>query len=363
MTPNWTIRLPDGQYDGPDPDGFLPRDEIVAMLERYGAEAPVRTGVEVTAVDPEPDGGFMLSTSTGPIRTPAVVVATGMFQTERPAPFIGRLPARVLQLHTSRYRNPGALPPGGVLVVGSGQSGCQIAEELLEAGRTVHLSVGSAGRAPRRYRGRDVFHWLAASGFLDRTVDKLPSPRAKFAPNPHATGRNGGHTINLHRFARDGMRLHGHVQGVEGETIRFAADLHANLAAADTFAAELTAGLDRFIAAAGISAPAPDPSNTDEYEGQDGFAIAEQAELNLAAEGISTVSWAGGYRFDYSLVHAPVLDSDGFPITARGVTRVPGIYFLGMQFLHDGKSAILYGVGDDAVHVARHLAGAPTDED
>lgn len=362
VTPNWTIRLPAGAYNGPDPDGFLPRDEIVAMLERYAAGAPVRSGVQVTAVDPEPAGGFTVSTGSGPIRAANVIVATGTFQSERPSPFGSHLPARVLQLHTSGYRNPGTLPPGAVLVVGSGQSGCQIAEELLEAGRTVHLSVGTAGRVPRRYRGRDIFHWLAGSGFLDRTVDKLPSPKAKFAGNPHATGRGGGHTINLHRFARNGMRLHGHVQGVRGERVRFAADLHANLAAADTFAADLTGGIDEYIRNAGVDAPPPDAANTDEYDGHDGFAIPEQAELDLAAEGISTVIWAGGYRFDYSLVHAPVLDPDGFPITRRGVTRVPGLYFLGMHFLYDGKSSILYGVGGDAEHVARHLAGGGADD-
>ena len=362
VTPNWTIRLPGGHYDGPDPDGFQPRDEIVAMLARYADRAPVRTGVEVTAVDLEADGGFTVSTSTGPIRTPAVIIATGMYQSERPSPLDGRLPARVLQLHTSGYRNPDALPPGAVLVVGSAQSGCQIAEELLEAGRTVHLSVGTAGRVPRRYRGRDVFHWLLGTGFFDRTPDKLPSPRAKFAGNPHATGRGGGHTINLHRFARDGMRLHGHVQGVDGEQIGFAPDLHANLAAADKFAADITQGFDEYIRTAGIDAPASDATSTDEYEGLDGFETPEQADINLAAEGISTVIWAGGYRFDYSLVHAPVLDSDGFPVTRRGVTRVPGLYFLGMHFLYDGKSAILLGVGGDAAHVAQRLVGEATDE-
>jgi len=240
-------------------------------------------------------------------------------------------------------------------VVGSGQSGAQIAEELLEAGRDVHLSTGSAGRAPRRYRGREMFGWLMDTGFGELTADKLPSPQAKFAGNPHVSGKRGGHTLNLHRFARDGMALYGHVADIDGHRVRFAPDLHENLRKADQFAAKLFEEIDRYIEEQGLDTPPRSPENTDEHEGREGFEQPLREELYLGAASIGSVIWAGGYRFDFVLVHAPVLDQDGFPITQRGVTAIPGLYFLGMHFLHNASSSLLFGVGGDASHVAEHL--------
>ena len=183
VTPNWSIRLPGATYAGSEPDGFMPRDELVAHLERYAGGAPVRTGVRAAAVDRDPvDDGWIVETSEGPIRTRSVIVATGMFERPRLPPSAGALSPRVVSLHTDAYRNPEALPPGGVLVVGSGQSGCQVAEELLEAGRDVVLSVGTTGRMRRRYRGRDTMAWLWDLGFMDRPVTALESPRDRYGP-------------------------------------------------------------------------------------------------------------------------------------------------------------------------------------
>ena len=357
VTPNWTVKLPGATYAGPEPDAFMPRDAIVAHLERYAAEAPVRTGVRVTAVDPAPTGAeWIVETSDGPLRTRAVIVATGMFGQPR-RPSAGRaLPTRILSLHTDEYRNPEALPPGGVLVVGSGQSGCQVAEELLEAGRDVHFAVGSTGRMRRRYRGRDSMAWAWDLGMLNRPAAALESPQERFASNPHVSGKRGGHTLNLHRFAADGITLHGHLRGIDGERAAFAPDLHASLRKADTVAAEISKVIDGYIERSGIEAPAAAPDNTDEYPGTDGFDQPEREELDLRARRISTVIWARGFNFDFRWVHAPVFDERGFPITQGGLTTETGLAFLGLVFLSKQRSPLLSGVGDDAEHVVETLA-------
>ena len=184
-----------------------------------------------------------------------VVVATGMYQRPKIPAFSSGLPTDILQLHSGQYRNPASLPPGAVLVVGSGQSGCQIAEELYKSGRRVYHSIGSAGRAPRRYRGKDTYEWLVLAGFFDRTPDMLPSPKARFAPDPHLSGAGGGHTLNLHRFARDGVTLLGHLRGVTDGRLDVAPDLHDSLSKADQFEAQLVKLIDGYIAKNGLDAP------------------------------------------------------------------------------------------------------------
>ena len=265
--PNWTVAFPDAPYDGPEPDGYMPRDEVAARVADYAAriEAPLALETAVSRLVPGVDG-LRLETSNGPIDAREVVVAIGSFHDPRIPPVGAALPARITQIHSHDYRNPAALPPGAVLVVGSGQSGVQIAEELFAAGRPVVLSVGSAGRFPRRYRGSDVFRWLAGlSGRGDElgtpmpTPADLPDPRLRLAGNPHLSGHRGGHDTNLRRFAADGMTLIGRITDVHGERLAIAPDLPANLAWADRFFDERFRDLvDRFIERAGIDAPADD---------------------------------------------------------------------------------------------------------
>lgn len=357
VTPNWTVQLPGCDYQGDDPDGFMLRDEVVAYLQRYAASfaAPLRLGVEVTAL--RRDGaGFVADTSDGPLQARSVIVATGAFQLPRIPAVAGGMPEDVHQLHSSRYRDPGSLPDGAVLVVGSGQSGAQIAEELNEAGREVVLAVSRAGRAPRRYRGRDTSAWMADLGFLEQTVDRLEDPGQRYAANMHVSGKRGGHTINLHAFARDGIRLVGKVAGAIDGTLQLADDLHANLAAADRRAVEIRTAIDGHIAANGIDAPDPEPA--DDYEGTDGFDLPRVGSLDLAAEGISTVIWATGYRHGFDWIDLDVTDPHGNPIHQRGVTNHPGLYFLGLNWLHKAKSGLLYGVGEDAAYTVAHLTAA-----
>ena len=357
LTPNWSFRLPGADYQGSDPHGFMGRLEIIATFEEYVRrfQLPVQFGERVSSVTPLRSGqGYLVETPETTWTTRNVVVATGLYQRAKKPLMSADLAPQLTQLHSIQYRHPGALPPGAVLVVGSGQSGCQIAEELYLSGHRVYLCTSSAGRAPRRYRGKDIFEWLQLSGFLDRTVDVLPSPKAKFAANPHLSGRDGGRTLNLHQFARDGVTLLGHILDGRGHTIKLAPDIKDNLAKADQFEAELVKLVDTFIAQAGLEAPLEELPLL-----RDGFAAEELPELDLSQAGVTSIIWAFGFAFDFNLVKLPVFDGDGYPIQQRGVTAFPGLYFVGLPWLYKNKSGLLSGVGEDAEYIASAIA---TDE-
>lgn len=349
-TPNWQSWLPGAEIPGDDPDGFLTRDEIVAYFEEYVAQfdLPVRYGVHVDSVTPNKSGrGYVVETSIGRFEAENVVIAIGLYQQPKTPAFSRDFPPEVKQIHSDEYRNPESLPAGSVLVVGSGQSGAQIAEELYQSGRKVYLSVSRAGRVPRRYRGKDANWWHDRMGDYERTVDQLPSPQAKFAGKPQISGKDGGHTLNLHQFARHGVTLLGRIQGVLDGTLVLAQDLHENLERADKFEADFVRKIDEFIANNGIDAPEEVPPQL-----RDGYNFEPVCGLNLRAANITSVIWATGYSFDFSMVRVPVFDSDGFPIQKRGVTNYPGLYFVGMPWLHNAKSGILFGVAQDAAHIA-----------
>jgi putative flavoprotein involved in K+ transport len=327
---------------------------------------PVRTGVNVEAIEQD-DSTFLVRTDSETIRADAVVVATGSFAVPRIPDWNSELPEAILQIAATEYRNPGALPDGAVLVVGSGQTGAQIAEELAGAGRKVFLSVGGAGRILRTYRGKDSSWWLTrvdpwtpemAPPRLLVPVEMLPNPAWRFAPNPHSSGKDGGHTINLHRLARDGMTLTGHAVGADDGAIVFADNLRENLTKADQFAAGFCAGIDRWVSEKGWDIPPPDETNTDEYYGLEGFDQEPPLRLDVAAAGISTVIWAGGFTHDFSWVKPAPLDEFRYPIHTGGVTSVPGLCFAGLHFQTNPTSDLFYGVAQDSAHVASHLAAA-----
>ncbi len=362
VTPNAMTRLPGLSYRPAEPEVFLPRDEIVSMLQGYAAGfgAPVRGGVSVESLDRSAgEDGYVLETTDGPIRARAVVVAAGFHgRVNRPA-FATRLPARIQQLGVTEYRRAESLPPGAVLVVGSAQSGCRIAEDLHDAGRVVYLSVGSAGRLPRRYRGRDTMLWTILAGRLELTEDVWPDPRGRFAPNAACSGTRGGHTLNLHRFSRDGIRLLGRLEGIDGETLAIAPDLHDQLRKVDRSAEIVCEQIDRLIEAEGLDAPPADPAdptNWDEHIGHEGFDVPLRGTLDLAAAGISTVIWATGFRPDLGWIRRPILDATGVPVHRDGITADPGLAFVGLKFQRKYGSDVLYGVGDDAAIVADHIA-------
>ena len=366
VTPNWSIGLPGAQYAGDDPDGFLLRDDLVRHFEEWAQsfDAPVRCGVEARSVR-SAGGGFEVETSDGRLRARNVVVATSTYQNPHVPAVSARLPRRLRQLTAHDYKSPGMLPPGAVLVVGSGQTGCQIAEELNETGRPTFLCVGRAGRLPRRYRGRDCIEWQRDMGYLDRTPAMLDSPEARFRGDPHLTGRNGGYTLSLHDFHRDGIRLFGRLVDCEGERARFDGGLHTEMRFADEFSDRLLEQFERHIAENRIEAPPPTPTELAGGPPEDGGLPEVVRELDLAGAEIGAVIWATGYRFDFSWIEAPVLDGAGYPVAPGGVSACPGLYFAGLNWMTRRKSGILYGVGDDARSVAddicRRISGRSRD--
>ena len=354
-TPNWQSQLPGADHQSHDRDGFMSRNEIIAYLEQYAKRfaLPVRLGTRVNRVERNARwASHLISTADGEsILARNVVIAAGLYQKPKKPAFSAGFAADIAQVHSDGYRNPQTLRPGAVLVVGSAQSGAQIAEELYEAGRKVYLAVGRAGRVPRRYRGRDANWWSDKIGLYDRTADSLPSPKARFAAKPLISGTKGGHTLNLHQFARDGVILLGRLQGVDNGKIMLAPDLHENLAKADQHEAEFTKAVDAYVAKAGIVVPEETLPVL-----RDGFDLPETSELDVRAAGITNVIWATGYGFDFSLVRLPILDGDGYPIQKCGVTGYPGLFFLGLPWLRNAKSGLIYGVGEDAAYIAQKIA-------
>ncbi|GAA0605360.1 MSMEG_0569 family flavin-dependent oxidoreductase [Sporichthya brevicatena] len=352
VTPNWQCTLPGHPYDGADPDGFMLRDEVVAYLEKYAAACPeLHTDVAATRLRRRPEGGFEIQTSAGTLTADQVVVATGPYQVPRVPRAAERLPAGVVSLHSSEYRNPDSLPAGAVLVVGTGQSGCQIAEDLHLAGRQVHLATGSAPRVARRYRGRDVVAWLEDMGYYRRTIDEFDNADAvRFRVNHYVTGRDGGRDIDLRAFARDGMALHGRLLEIADGTVRFGTDLAANLDAADAVSESIKDSIDAWIDAAGVDAP------TEARYVPVWTPPADAAlTLDLADAGVSAVVWSTGFTRDYTWIEAPVFDGRGHPVHTRGETTCPGLYFLGLPWQWTWGSGRFCGVGADAEHLAERI--------
>jgi putative flavoprotein involved in K+ transport len=355
VTPNWSFRLPGAEYQGEAREGFMRREEVVTRFEKYVERynLPVRYQVRVSSVEPEEiSGGYRVEADGGRWLARNVVVATGLYQRPRIPSFSRDLSSSLTQLHSGQYRNPGMLPEGAVLVAGSGQSGCQIAEELYRSGRKVYLSVGRGGRAPRRYRGKDVYEWMHLSGFLDRTPEQLESPAARFDANPQVTGHEGGRSLNLHRFARDGVTLLGRIQGGQGQRICFAPDLQENLARIDQKEAELTRMIDAYINLADLEAP---PETLPDL--RDGYAGEPPTELDLQAAGVRTVLWATGYNFNFNMIKLPVFDQHGYPRQKNGATECPGLFFVGLPWLTRFKSGHIFGVGEDAAAIAKAISG------
>ncbi len=356
VAPNWTLQLPGFPYQGDDPDGYMSKDDVVAFLERYAHsfQASLRTGVQVMSVEQPPAGdGYLVRTDDTILEAVNVVIATGEYQVPKIPPCGAHLSPEVVQIAAFNYRRPQALPPGAVLVVGSGESGCQIAEELRHNGRTVYLSTGTTGWGPRRYRGRNGIWWAVQAGLFDQTVDTLPPGRPKYV-GPQVTGTDGGHGLNLHTLARDGVMLLGRLQDIDADRVRFAPDLHENIAKSDTFATNYCQAIDDYIHTHGIDAPVADLSRyTQAY---DVSGAAPMLELDVKAAGLAAVIWATGYRPDFSWLHVPVLDEEGYPVHKRGVTSHSGLCFLGLDWLHKRKSGIFLGVGEDAEYLASCLA-------
>ncbi|CAN5556707.1 MSMEG_0569 family flavin-dependent oxidoreductase [soil metagenome] len=349
VTPNWQCNLPGHPYAGNDPHGFMKKNEIVEYLAAFKAKvaAPIHEGVTVQKVTARPQGGFDVSTSEGRYTTDQVVVASGGYHTPVIPRLAERLPASVMQVHSEQYRNADALPEGAVLVVGSGQSGAQIAEDLHLAGRKVFLAVGGAPRCARFYRGKDVVDWLADMNYYDMPVDLHPLREGvRDNTNHYVTGRDGGRDIDLRRFANEGMELYGTLDGLEGESLRFKPDLTANLDGADKVYNGINASIDKWIEKNGIDAlpgGAYEPLWTP---------TGERTSLSLAEAGVSAIVWCIGFHPDFAWLDLPVFNGRGQAGHVRGVSRYPGIYFLGLPWLYTWGSGRFSGVSRDAAHLA-----------
>lgn len=351
VTPNWQCQLPDHPYDGTDLHGFMVKDEILAYVDRFvkKVDAPVFEGTSVTSLE-KTGAVFSIDTSAGSVTADSVILATSLYS----QPFVPRaaerLPDHITQIHTADYRNPEQLPEGSVIVVGSGQSGCQIAEDLHLAGRKVHMVTGNAPRCARFYRGRDVVDWLADIGQYDITIAHDGMSKKKHDTNHYLTGRDGGRDIDLRKFALEGMALYGRMAGVAAGKMLFEPNLKSNLDGADRVYNGINALIDRHIAEKGIDAPEGAPYvPLWQPEG-------ETIELDLDAQGITGVVWATGFTPDWSYVGLPIFDGTGYPIQRRGVTGIEGVYVLGLPWLWTWGSGRFLAVGKDADYVVDHLA-------
>jgi len=352
--PNWSATLPDLPYAGSDPDGFMSREALVAFFAGYAARiaAPVREGVAVERVrrDPATDV-FVLHTTDGEMRARRVIAATGAYQ--RPTIPAHGLDPRIPSVHTGDYRGPAQLPPGGVLIVGSGQSGAQIAEDLALGGRDVWLSSGSCGWIPRRYRGLDNAVWRRDMGLFEQTIETLPLS-LRFSAPPLQTGRGGGHDISLRTLAALGVHVLGRFVGAEGDVVTLADDVEPNVRKSDEAASSFRAAVDAFIAQRGIRAPEEPPLDTAMPT------VDRTTRLDLGRAGIRSVIWGTGWTHDYGWIEHDFCGERGYPVQHRGVTEIPGLYVLGLQLMWARKSGLIFGVGDDASYLADHIAARRT---
>jgi putative flavoprotein involved in K+ transport len=334
-----------------DPDGFIHRDEVIAYLEGYAASfaAPVREGVEVTALRPGRGEDFLLDTTAGPIAAPTVVVATGAYQRQSRPPGAATLPADVLQIDVGDYRSPADLPGGSVLVVGSGQSGCQIAEELREAGREVFLACERTPWLPRRIGDYDAVWSGVETGFFDAPVGSLPGPAARMLANVQQSGTDGGHDMHYRTLRAGGVNLLGRFVDADATSIRCAPDLADSVAWADRLHAQIL-GLIRQTARARGMAPPPEAEPEP---------LADGAPERISLDGMGAVIFATGYRPDYEawIQLLGAFDELGFPLQRDGAsTVVEDLYFIGVHFLRKRKSALFSGACEDAPIVARQVA-------
>jgi putative flavoprotein involved in K+ transport len=355
-------------YDGPEPDGFWLRDDLVRSFEQYSTkfDLPVRTGVTVTAVEASANGdGFAVHTDDPDqevIEARTVVIAAGIMQTPNVPALNTKIPDSIAQLHTADYRSPSALPPGAVVVVGGGQSGCQIVEDLLPSGRNVYLCTSKVARLPRRYRGREILEWWVEMGFLDVTVDELEDPSIRFATQPQTSGLGRhGHTVSLQQLERDGATLLGRLVDVEDGVLITDDRLSEYISFADEKSAKFKQDIDTYLARAGIEPPPLEHDPADVPAPPDAGSGAP-TRLDLREADVGAIVWCTGFTADYSWIRVPVLDDRGRPLHERGVAPVPGVYFLGFPWLQSRKSGIVYGIEEDAQYVAsaitRRLEGS-----
>ena len=360
VTPNWQCDLPGYPYQGNDPHGFMVKDEIIDYLDGFikAVNAPVLENTTVKHVKPRDNTDtplFDVATSYGDFTANQVVVASGGYHTPIIPRMAERLPAHINQIHSEQYKNPQQMPAGNVLVVGTGQSGAQIAEDLHLAGRQVYLAVGDSPRCARFYRGKDVVDWLADMNYYNMPVGEHPMREGvRDNSNHYLTGRDGGRDIDLRKFAAEGMELFGLLQDYAASSMQdgdltFAADLTAKLDEADLVYNRINTSIDQFIEKKGLKAPKGE-SYTATWQPKQ-----ERTTLNISKANITSIIWCIGFKSDFSFVDAPVFNGRGNPLHDRGVTTQKGIYFLGLPWLYTWGSGRFSGISRDALYIATHI--------
>lgn len=357
VSPNWSVQLPGGGYRGDDPEGFMPKSEIIAHLEQYAKSfaAPVIANVNVSSLESTDRGAFLMRTSIGDIVAREVVLATGAYQKPHRPAVAHELPTSLYTIDAEGYTNAGALPPGAVLIVGSGQTGCQFAEELREAGRETYLACGRAPWAPRRIEGRDIVSWIIETQFVDMTLAELPSPAARLIANVQNSGGRGGHDLDYRTLQALGVHLLGHFSGCVDGVAYFAPDLADSVAFGDARYQDLCAFFEKSCNTRGVKPPdMPKP-----------LTFVEPSVERLCLNGFGAVIFTCGFRPDYTswVKMPPAFDEYGFPIQNDGSSIIiPGLHFMGVHFQRKRKSATLYGVAEDAAVLAEKIAGKTLSE-
>jgi putative flavoprotein involved in K+ transport len=351
LTPNWQTRLPDSVYEGDDPNGFMDAAEIASFIADYGdaVSAPLRTGVEVSAVSPE-DGGYEVTTTDGTWNCRCVVLASGACTVPSVPPIAEGIPTTVEQVDPLRYRSPDDLPDGGVLVVGAGATGIQLAEEIHESGRPVTLSVGEHVRMPRIYRGRDIQHWMEATGRLDERYDEVDEiQRARKVASPQLVGTTDRRTVDLNRLTALGVELRGRLGTLRDGVALFSGGLRNHCSLADLKLGRLLNEIDEWIETNDTEArpeERPEPTRVDS---------GAPLTLDLRSGEVGAVVWATGFGPDFSWLDVDVFDANGRLRHDGGVVDAPGLYFLGGSFLRRRRSSFIHGAPADTAELADHL--------
>lgn len=357
VTPNFQCRLPDHPYDGDDPEGFMMKDEIVDYVERFAKsfDPPIREGVTVHSVT-RGGGVFIVETSIGTWHCDDVVSAIGSFHTPFVPAGAEEIPTHIQQFIATDYKNPDQIPTGGTLIVGSGQSGAQIAEDLHLEGREVHLCLGNAPRSPRKYRGKDAVAWLEEMGYYKTTYENHPNQaKARASTNHYLTGRDGGREIDLRVFASQGMKLYGFAEAIDENGFSIRPDVKEKLDQADRSYNGIRQRIDQYIETEGIDAPT-EPEYQPCWEPKN-----DPTSLNFLEQNITSIIWCVGFRPDFGFIDAEVFNMRGFPEHRRGVTAVRGLYFLGLPWQHTWGSSRFSGIAEDAEYIANHIADAITE--
>jgi putative flavoprotein involved in K+ transport len=363
-TPNFMNVLPNLPLDGVEPDGFCGTSDLVNYFQKYvdHFKLPVQTGTSVMSVDKvEKNGHFIVKTKNDSqleksVMCRSIVVASGILQMPKFPPIHLKIPSNVISLHSADYRNAAVLPQGAIVIVGSGQTGCQIAEDLLAAGRKVYLCTSKVGRVPRRYRGKDILEWWTDMKFFDVTFDSLEDKSMSRIAQPQVSGVGRyGHTVSLQYLAQQGAVILGRLIDIEDNTLILSDEAVAHIQFADNFSQMIKEGVDKYITQAGIT-PLPQEDDPADVPDPQAKCASRLLSLNLQDENVGSVIWATGFKGSFSWLNLPVLDSEGKPIHKRGISPVNGLYFIGFPWLNSRKSGIIYGIEDDAYYIANTIA-------